>query len=125
LNTAKASFQPREAMMDQKFIRCVFYRGGTSKGMFFHRRDLAVERRAIDEIMLAAIGSPDPYQRQLNGLGGGHADACDEGGEDDQRPREIPRETAVTLDGARSGWDPSAPFRPRRSRGLRVAGRGQ
>ncbi|MDB5507741.1 MAG: PrpF family protein [Hyphomicrobiales bacterium] len=57
--------------MDQKFIRCVFYRGGTSKGMFFHRRELPAERRAIDAILLAAIGSPDPYQRQLNGLGGG------------------------------------------------------
>ena len=57
--------------MSQRFIPCVFYRGGTSKGMFFHPRDLPAEREAIDRILLAAIGSPDPYGRQLDGMGGG------------------------------------------------------
>jgi 2-methylaconitate isomerase len=57
--------------VSQRFIRCVFHRGGTSKGMFFHARDLPKERTKIDAILLAAIGSPDPYERQLNGMGGG------------------------------------------------------
>jgi 2-methylaconitate cis-trans-isomerase PrpF len=49
----------------------VFYRGGTSKGLFFHARDLPADRAAIDRLFLAAIGSPDPYGRQLDGMGGG------------------------------------------------------
>jgi 2-methylaconitate isomerase len=57
--------------MSQRFVPCVFYRGGTSKGMFFHPRDLPADRAAIDRVLLAAIGSPDPYERQLNGMGGG------------------------------------------------------
>jgi 2-methylaconitate isomerase len=57
--------------MSQRFVPCVFYRGGTSKGMFFHPHDLPTDRAAIDRILLAAIGSPDPYERQLNGMGGG------------------------------------------------------
>ena len=30
--------------MSQRFIPCAFYRGGTSKGLFFHARDLPVAR---------------------------------------------------------------------------------
>ncbi len=57
--------------MSQTFIPAVFYRGGTSKGVFFHARDLPQDREACSRIMLAAIGSPDPNGRQLNGMGGG------------------------------------------------------
>ncbi len=57
--------------MSQRFIPCAFYRGGTSKGLFFHARDLPADRAAIDRLFLAAIGSPDPYGRQLDGMGGG------------------------------------------------------
>ena len=57
--------------MSQSFIPAVFYRGGTSKGVFFHARDLPADSDACDRIFLAAIGSPDPYGRQLNGMGGG------------------------------------------------------
>lgn len=57
--------------MGQTFIPAVFYRGGTSKGVFFHSRDLPAGRQACDPILLAALGSPDPYGRQLNGMGGG------------------------------------------------------
>lgn len=57
--------------MSQSFHRCAFYRGGTSKGMFFHARDLPTDRAATGRILLAAIGSPDAYERQLNGMGGG------------------------------------------------------
>jgi 2-methylaconitate cis-trans-isomerase PrpF len=51
-------------------LPAVFARGGTSKGLLFHARDLPV-RAEWDALFLAAIGSPDPYGRQLNGMGGG------------------------------------------------------
>jgi len=46
-------------------------RGGTSRAPVFHRRDLPQSRADWDSIFLAAIGSPDPNGRQLDGLGGG------------------------------------------------------
>jgi 2-methylaconitate cis-trans-isomerase PrpF len=52
-------------------LPAVFMRGGTSKGLIFHQRDLPAERREWDRLFLAAMGSPDPYGRQLNGMGGG------------------------------------------------------
>jgi 2-methylaconitate cis-trans-isomerase PrpF len=52
-------------------LPAVFMRGGTSKGLMFHQRDLPAERREWDRLFLAAMGSPDPYGRQLNGMGGG------------------------------------------------------
>jgi 2-methylaconitate cis-trans-isomerase PrpF len=45
-------------------------RGGTSRAIMFHQRDLPA-RSAWDPIFLAAMGSPDPNGRQLNGMGGG------------------------------------------------------
>lgn len=57
-------------MMPRKFP-AVFMRGGTSKALVFHENDLPKDRRERDAIFLAAIGSPDPYGRQLNGMGGG------------------------------------------------------
>jgi 2-methylaconitate cis-trans-isomerase PrpF len=48
-----------------------FIRGGTSKAIVFHSRDLPSDRALWDEIFLAAMGTPDPYGRQLNGMGGG------------------------------------------------------
>ena len=52
-------------------IPAVFMRGGTSNALVFHRNDLPSDRAEWDSIFLAAIGSPDPYGRQLNGMGGG------------------------------------------------------
>lgn len=46
-------------------------RGGTSKGVFFHARDLPPDRSERDRLFLAVLGSPDPYGRQLDGMGGG------------------------------------------------------
>jgi 2-methylaconitate cis-trans-isomerase PrpF len=46
-------------------------RGGTSNAVVVHARDLPADRKLWDEIFLAAIGSPDPYGRQLDGMGGG------------------------------------------------------
>jgi 2-methylaconitate cis-trans-isomerase PrpF len=52
-------------------IPAVFMRGGTSKAIMFHARDLPADRHQWDPIFLAAMGSPDPYGRQLDGMGGG------------------------------------------------------
>jgi hypothetical protein len=57
--------------MKQKRFRAVFMRGGTSKAVVFHATDLPRDRAQWDKIFLAAIGSPDPYGRQLDGMGGG------------------------------------------------------
>jgi 4-oxalomesaconate tautomerase len=45
-------------------------RGGTSKGLYFHERDLPAEREIRDRVLLAAMGSPDV--RQIDGVGGAH-----------------------------------------------------
>lgn len=55
----------------QRRVRAVFVRGGTSRALVFHRRDLPADPVAWDPIFLAALGSPDPNGRQLDGLGGG------------------------------------------------------
>jgi len=57
--------------MAQTRIPAAFIRGGTSKGVFFHARDLPADHDAWDQIFLQVIGAPDPYRRQLNGMGGG------------------------------------------------------
>lgn len=57
--------------MPQRRVRAVFMRGGTSRALFFHEADLPKEPAARDRILLTALGSPDPYGRQLDGLGGG------------------------------------------------------
>jgi len=55
----------------QKKIRAVYMRGGTSRCLVFHARDLPGPGLERDAVLLAALGSPDPYGRQLDGLGGG------------------------------------------------------
>jgi hypothetical protein len=57
--------------MGQSRVPAVFMRGGTSRGIFFRREWLPDRQEAWDPIFLAALGSPDPYGRQLDGLGGG------------------------------------------------------
>ena len=57
--------------MKQLKIPAVFMRGGTSNAVVFNAKDLPRDRALWDEIFLAAIGSPDPYGRQLDGMGGG------------------------------------------------------
>jgi 2-methylaconitate cis-trans-isomerase PrpF len=53
-------------------IPAAFMRGGTSRAVFFKEEDLAAyDARTRDLIILAALGSPDPYGRQVDGLGGG------------------------------------------------------
>ncbi len=60
-------------MTDTNRIPAVFIRGGTSKGVFFHARDLPSDPAARDALFLTVIGSPDPYGRQLDGMGGGYS----------------------------------------------------
>jgi 2-methylaconitate cis-trans-isomerase PrpF len=55
----------------QRRIPAVYMRGGTSRCLVFHEHDLPPAGAERDAILLAALGSPDPYGRQLNGLGGG------------------------------------------------------
>ena len=52
-------------------IPAVYMRGGTSRCLVFHERDLPAPGPARDAVLLAALGSPDPNGRQLDGLGGG------------------------------------------------------
>jgi len=57
--------------MKQIKIPAVFMRGGTSNAIVFNASDLPRDRASWDPVFLAAIGSPDPYGRQLDGMGGG------------------------------------------------------
>ena len=55
-------------------IPATYMRGGTSKGVFFKLDDLpsaAQQAGAIrDQLLLRVIGSPDPYGKQIDGMGG-------------------------------------------------------
>jgi 2-methylaconitate isomerase len=57
--------------MPQIRISAVFMRGGTSNALVFKREDLPEDDAAWPALFLAAMGSPDPNGRQLNGMGGG------------------------------------------------------
>jgi 2-methylaconitate isomerase len=50
-------------------IPAVYMRGGTSKGVFFLAGDLPSDRAACERILLRVVGSPDPYGKQIDGLG--------------------------------------------------------
>ena len=54
-------------------IPATYYRGGTSKGVFFKLDDLPAAAQtpgaARDHILLRVLGSPDPYGKQIDGLG--------------------------------------------------------
>lgn len=49
-------------------IKCMWMRGGTSKGGFFLKDDLPSDTDARDTFLLSIMGSPDP--RQIDGMGG-------------------------------------------------------
>ncbi|KAJ5155448.1 hypothetical protein N7492_008251 [Penicillium capsulatum] len=55
----------------QHSLPAAYYRGGTSRAVFFKQEDLPRDRKHWDPILRGVIGSPDPYGRQLDGLGGG------------------------------------------------------
>ncbi|WP_394129890.1 2-methylaconitate cis-trans isomerase PrpF [Shewanella maritima] len=62
------SFKP------QKKIAATYMRGGTSKGVFFNLKDLPLDAQvrgeARDNTLLRVIGSPDPYGKHTDGMGG-------------------------------------------------------
>ena len=55
-------------------VPATYMRGGTSKGVFFNLADLPAEAQvpgeARDQLLLRVIGSPDPYGKQTDGMGG-------------------------------------------------------
>jgi 2-methylaconitate cis-trans-isomerase PrpF len=53
------------------FIRSWFWRGGVCNALIFRKSDLPTDRSKWQQLFAAAIGSPDPFGRQLNGMGGG------------------------------------------------------
>lgn len=61
-------------MTGQVRIPATYMRGGTSKGLFFRLEDLPeaarLPGRARDRLFQRAIGSPDPYGAQIDGMGG-------------------------------------------------------
>ncbi|MDQ7732812.1 2-methylaconitate cis-trans isomerase PrpF [Halomonas sp. SpR1] len=54
-------------------IPATYMRGGTSKGVFFKLSDLpeAAQQPGVarDQLLLRVIGSPDPYEKQIDGMG--------------------------------------------------------
>ncbi|KVE35521.1 2-methylaconitate cis-trans isomerase PrpF [Burkholderia sp. TSV86] len=62
------------AHLPQIRIAATYMRGGTSKGVFFRLDDLPQAARvpgaARDALLLRVIGSPDPYGKQIDGMGG-------------------------------------------------------
>ncbi|CAK41548.1 hypothetical protein CBS115989_5051 [Aspergillus niger] len=55
----------------QHHLPAAYYRGGTSRAIFFKQDDLPADKAKWDPIFRGVLGSPDPYGRQLDGLGGG------------------------------------------------------
>ena len=62
------------AFLPQVKVPAVYMRGGTSKGVFFRLEDLPevcrVPGAARDRLLMRVIGSPDPYGKQIDGMGG-------------------------------------------------------
>ncbi|PBP54583.1 2-methylaconitate cis-trans isomerase PrpF, partial [Pseudomonas syringae] len=62
------------AHLPQIRIPATYMRGGTSKGVFFRLMDLPeaaqIPGSARDALLLRVIGSPDPYEKQIDGMGG-------------------------------------------------------
>lgn len=56
-------------------VKATYMRGGTSKGTFFKLTDLPSQCQtageARDKFLLRMVGSPDPYGKQIDGLGNG------------------------------------------------------
>ncbi|HDY7439764.1 TPA: 2-methylaconitate cis-trans isomerase PrpF [Vibrio vulnificus] len=64
----------RDTRMSQMKVPATYIRGGTSKGVFFNLADLPPEAQVAgekrDQLLLRVIGSPDPYGKQIDGMGG-------------------------------------------------------
>ena len=57
--------------MRQLKFPAAFVRGGTSNAVVFDRHHLPDDESLRERLFVAALGSPDPYGRQLDGMGGG------------------------------------------------------
>jgi probable AcnD-accessory protein PrpF len=61
-------------MNQQQTVPATYMRGGTSKGVFFRLDELPVAAQtpgdARDQLLLRIVGSPDPYGKQIDGMGG-------------------------------------------------------
>ncbi|AWI80078.1 2-methylaconitate cis-trans isomerase PrpF [Parazoarcus communis] len=57
-------------MTRQRRIPAAWMRGGTSKGLFMLARDLPADDATRDALLARLLGSPDPYGKQIDGLGG-------------------------------------------------------
>ncbi|ABZ76528.1 putative AcnD-accessory protein PrpF [Shewanella halifaxensis HAW-EB4] len=72
--TTSTESKPSKASAPQIKIAATYMRGGTSKGVFFNLIDLPKEAQqagaARDALLLRVIGSPDPYGKQTDGMGG-------------------------------------------------------
>ncbi|MFL6699478.1 MAG: 2-methylaconitate cis-trans isomerase PrpF [Vitreoscilla sp.] len=62
------------SQVPQTRIPATYMRGGTSKGVFFRLQDLPASAQqpgpARDKLLMRVIGSPDPYGKQIDGMGG-------------------------------------------------------
>ena len=71
----QANSKSKTTFAPQISIPATYMRGGTSKGTFFKLSDLPercqVAGSARDNFLLRVIGSPDPYGKQIDGLGNG------------------------------------------------------
>jgi probable AcnD-accessory protein PrpF len=56
--------------MTQHSIPAIYMRGGTSKGVFFRADVLPPPGPERDRLLLRVLGSPDPYGKQIDGMGG-------------------------------------------------------
>jgi len=57
--------------MNERSYPAVFMRGGDASGLFFHLKDIPDEGAQRDHLLIKAMGSPDPYGMQIDGLGKG------------------------------------------------------
>ncbi|MBI7049118.1 hypothetical protein JET88_05490 [Pseudomonas aeruginosa] len=55
---------------DHLIIPAIYMRGGTSKGVFFRADALPSDPKERDALLLRVVGSPDPYGKQTDGMGG-------------------------------------------------------
>jgi probable AcnD-accessory protein PrpF len=76
MRCAAGHYKEYDSMAHQAQIKiaATYMRGGTSKGVFFRLQDLPeaaqVPGAARDALLLRVIGSPDPYAKQIDGMGG-------------------------------------------------------
>lgn len=68
---ADVAVADKRALAAQAGLPAVYMRGGTSKGLFLHERDLPPPGPARDALILEVMGSPDPLQ--IDGMGGSHS----------------------------------------------------